>query len=76
MVVEGGVDVQTRVFLTSALFEDEYSAPRSSRFNTGGRTIGNHWIGRGMGHRAGLYGDVKIFDFTGTQTPTTRSSSQ
>jgi hypothetical protein len=39
MMTYGGVDVQTHVFLTSALAGDEWSSSRPARF-----TPGTHWI--------------------------------
>jgi hypothetical protein len=69
-----GMDVQTHVFLTSALGGGEWSASRTCRFTPGERAPGTHWIGGWVGPRAGL--DVeKILDLTGTQTPTPRPSS-
>jgi hypothetical protein len=49
MKAYGGVDVQTRVFLTSALLGGEWSASRPGRF-----TPGTHWIGGWVGPRADL----------------------
>jgi hypothetical protein len=40
-----GVDVQTHVFLTSALVGDEWSASRLGRFTGGERAHGTHSIG-------------------------------
>jgi hypothetical protein len=40
-----GVDVETYVFLTSALDGSEWSASRLSRFNPGERTPVTHWVG-------------------------------
>jgi hypothetical protein len=58
MKLHGGVDVQTHVFLTSALVAGKWSASRPSRFTPGERAPGTHWIGRWVGPRAGL-DDVK-----------------
>jgi hypothetical protein len=41
----GGVQVQTHIFLTSALVGGEWSASRPSRFTPGERSPGTHWIG-------------------------------
>jgi hypothetical protein len=54
MKAYGGVEVQTHVFLTSALVGGEWSASRPSRFTPGERTHGTHWTGRWVGPRAGL----------------------
>jgi hypothetical protein len=48
------VDVQTHVFLTSALVAGEWSASRHGRFTAGERAPGTHWIGGWVGPRAGL----------------------
>jgi hypothetical protein len=58
METYGGVDVQTHVFLTSALVGGEWSASRPGRFTPGERVPGTHWIGGCVGPRAGL-GDVE-----------------
>jgi hypothetical protein len=42
------------IFLTSALVEGEWSAPRSGRFTPEERAPGTHWIGGWVGPRAGL----------------------
>jgi hypothetical protein len=68
MKAYGGLDVYIHIFLTSALVGGEWSASRPARF-----TPGTHWIGGWVGPRAGL--DDVEFDPTGTQTPTSRSSS-
>jgi hypothetical protein len=44
-----GVDVQTHIFLTSALVGGDWSAAWPCRF-----TPGTHWIGGWVGPRAGL----------------------
>jgi hypothetical protein len=49
-----GVDVETHVFLTSALVGGKWLASRPCRFNPGERGPGAHWIGGWMGPRAGL----------------------
>jgi hypothetical protein len=49
MKTYGGVDVQTHVFLTSALVGGEWSASRSGRF-----IPASHWIGVWVGLIAGL----------------------
>jgi hypothetical protein len=49
-----GVDVQTHVFLTSALVGGEWSASRPGHFTPGERASGAHWIGGWVGPRAGL----------------------
>jgi hypothetical protein len=45
MKAYGGVDVQIRIYLTSALVGREWSASRPDRFTPGGRAPGTHWIG-------------------------------
>jgi hypothetical protein len=45
MKAYGGVDVQTHIFLTSALDECEWSASRPCRFTLGERAPSTHWIG-------------------------------
>jgi hypothetical protein len=54
MEAYGGVDVETHVFLTSALVGDEWSASRPGRFTPGERAPGTHWIGGWVDPRAGL----------------------
>jgi hypothetical protein len=48
------VDVQTHVFLTSALVGAEWSASRHGRFAPGERAPDTHWIGGCVDPRAGL----------------------
>jgi hypothetical protein len=48
------VDVQTHVFLTSALVGNEWSASRFGHFTPGERDPGTHWIGGWVGPRASL----------------------
>jgi 2-polyprenyl-6-methoxyphenol hydroxylase-like FAD-dependent oxidoreductase len=50
----GGVDVEVRFFLTSALFGGEWSASRPACFAPGERVPGTHWIGGWVGPRTGL----------------------
>jgi hypothetical protein len=50
----GGVDVQIRVFLTSAPAGGEWSASRPGRFTPGDRGLGTHWIGGWVDPRDGL----------------------
>jgi hypothetical protein len=54
MKTYGGVDVQTHVFLTSALAEGEWSASRPGRFTPGERAPSIHWIGGWVSPRSGL----------------------
>jgi hypothetical protein len=48
-----GVDVQSHIFLTSALIGGEWSASRPCRFTPGERAPDTHWIGW-VGSRSGL----------------------
>jgi hypothetical protein len=52
MMAYRGVDVQTHVFLTSALAGGEWSASRLGRFTLGERAPGTHWIGGWVDPRA------------------------
>jgi hypothetical protein len=54
MKANGRVDVQTHVFLTSALLGGKWSASHSGRFTPGERAPGAHWIGGWVGPKAGL----------------------
>jgi hypothetical protein len=54
MKTYGGVDVQTNVFLTSALVGGEWSASRPGRFTPKERAPATHWIGGWVGPRADL----------------------
>jgi hypothetical protein len=62
MKTYGGVDVEIRVFLTSALVRGEWSASRRCLFTPGERASGMHWIGDWVDTRAGLddMGKLKI----------------
>jgi hypothetical protein len=59
MKVYGGVDVQIRIFLTSALAGGEWSASRLGRFTPRDRALRTHWIGGWVDPRAGLDGVEK-----------------
>jgi hypothetical protein len=50
----GGVDVETHVFLTSALVGGEWSASRPDRYNPGRKAPGTHWIGGWVDLTVGL----------------------
>jgi hypothetical protein len=54
MKAYGGVEVQTHVFLTSALVGRKWSASRPAHFNPGERAPGIHWIEVGLGLRVSL----------------------
>jgi hypothetical protein len=54
MKTYGGVDVQTHVFLTSALVGGEWSASRPDRFIPWKISPGTHWIGGWVSPRADL----------------------
>jgi hypothetical protein len=69
MKAYGGVDVQSHIFLTSALAGGEWSASRPGRFNPGKRAPGTHWIGDWVDPRASLDDVEKILDPTGNRTP-------
>jgi hypothetical protein len=68
------VDVQSHIFLISALVGGEWSASRPGRFTPGEKDPSNHWLGRSQ-KRSGRRREEKILDNTGTQTPTSRSSN-
>jgi hypothetical protein len=53
-----GMEVESHIFLTSALVGSEWSVSRPGRFPIGEIVLGTHWIGAWMGPRAGL-GDVE-----------------
>jgi hypothetical protein len=77
MKAYGGVDVQTHIFLTSALAGGKWSASCPFRFTTGESGPGTHWKRGSVGPRSGLddVEEEKILDPTGTRTLTPRSSS-
>jgi hypothetical protein len=54
MKAYGVVDVQIRVFLTSALVDGEWSASRPCRLTPRERACSTHWIGDWVGPRASL----------------------
>jgi hypothetical protein len=54
MKVYGGVDVETHVFLMSALVGGEWSASRPGRFTPGEIAPGTHGVGGWVDPRAGL----------------------
>jgi hypothetical protein len=54
MKVDGGVDVQIHVLLTSALVRGEWSASRPCRFTPGERAVGTHWLGGWVGPRTSV----------------------
>jgi hypothetical protein len=54
MKMYGGVDVQTHVFLTSALDGGEWSASRPALLTPGERAHGTLWIGSWVDHGASL----------------------
>jgi hypothetical protein len=54
MKTYGGVEIQLHAFLTLALYGGKWSASRPGRFTPGERVPGTHWIGGGVGPRAGL----------------------
>jgi hypothetical protein len=64
MTAYGGLDVQIRVFLTSALVRCEWSASHFGSFNPRGRAPGTHWIGGWVVPRAGLDDVEKSLDPT------------
>jgi hypothetical protein len=47
-------DVQIRIFLTSALVADEWSASRPCLFTPSESVLDTHWIGSWVGPRDGL----------------------
>jgi hypothetical protein len=54
MKAYGGVNVESHIFLTSALVGDEWSDSCPGRFTPGVRAPGIHWIGGWLDPRAGL----------------------
>jgi hypothetical protein len=54
MKAYGGMDVETHVFLTSALVGGEWSASRPGWFTPEEGAPGTHWRGGWVGPRAGL----------------------
>jgi hypothetical protein len=54
MNAHGGVDVETHVFLTSALVGGEWSASRPCRFTPEETAPGTHWIRGWVGPRENL----------------------
>jgi hypothetical protein len=54
MKTYGGVDVETHVFLTSAIGGGEWSASRPGRFTPGERDPGTHRIGGWVEPRVGM----------------------
>jgi hypothetical protein len=70
MKTYGGVDVYSHIFLTSALVEGELSASCPDHF-----TPGTHSIGGCVLPIAGQDDVEKIYNPTGTRTPTPRPSS-
>jgi hypothetical protein len=62
MKTYGGVDVQTHVFLTSAIVGGEWSPSYPDRFNPGETAPGTHWIGGWVGPRVGV-DDMEIRKF-------------
>jgi hypothetical protein len=77
MKTYGAVEVQTHVFLTSALVGVEWPALRFGCFTPEGSAPGTHWIVRCVGPRAGLDDKEKskFLPPIGTRTPTPWSSS-
>jgi hypothetical protein len=76
MKTYGGVDVEIHVFLTSALVEGKWSAPRPGRFNPEEGDHDTHWIRGWVGPRTGLEDvDRENLTLTGTRTPIRRPSS-
>jgi hypothetical protein len=54
MKTHGGVDVEIRILLTSALVGGEHSASGPRPFAYGERAPSTHWIGGWVGPRTGL----------------------
>jgi hypothetical protein len=75
MKAYGRVDVEVHINLTSAVAGGEWSGSRPGRLTHGERALGTHWTGGWVDPRAGLDDVEKIFDPTGTRTPTPQSFS-
>jgi hypothetical protein len=60
----GRVDVQIRVFYTSALVGEEWSASRPCCFNPGERASGSHWTGSWVDPTAGPDDKEKLKSLT------------
>jgi hypothetical protein len=69
MKAYGGVDLQTHIFLTSALVGGEWSASRPGYLTPGERDPGTHWIEGCVDPRVGLDNVEKILDPTVIRTP-------
>jgi hypothetical protein len=54
METRRGVDVQIRVFLTTALLVGEWRDSRPGRFTPGERVPSTHWVGVWAASRTGL----------------------
>jgi hypothetical protein len=67
MKTYGGMDVYIHIFLTSALAEGEWSAPRTCRFNSRGKSSQDPLDKRvgGPQSRSGRSGEEKTLDPTG-----------
>jgi hypothetical protein len=78
MKAYGGVDVQTLIFLISALGGGEWSTLRPGRFTPRERASGTHWTGGWVDPRAGL-DDVekrKFFTLSGLELRPLRCPSR
>jgi hypothetical protein len=75
MMMNGGVDVEIHIFLTSATAGGEWSVSRLGPFTPRERATGTHRIGGWVDPRAGLDDVEKILDLIEARTPTPRSSS-
>jgi hypothetical protein len=69
MKTYGGVNVEIHIFLVSELVGGEWSESRSSRFTSGGRAPGNHWIWDWVGNSSVVQPAASRYTDSATATP-------